>query len=164
VTGDHPIPAARDLPAQRLEERRQHLLSEIASAPTLPLERPRWLGRRRVVVLAAVLVVAVGATTAFAVRDLLSGSATNAGGPMWSPDGRKIAYTVCRWPDEPCEVYVMNADGSGQRNLTDAWGPDVFPTWSPDWRRILFVRNPCAPTRRACTGTTQIYEPDAASK
>ena len=70
MTGDRSIPVARDLPAGRLAARRQHLLSEIAGAPARRLERPRWLGRRRVVVLAAALVVAVGAATAFAVRDL----------------------------------------------------------------------------------------------
>ena len=34
----------------------------------------------------------------------------------WSPDGRKIAFASKR--DGNFEVYVMNADGSGQRNLT----------------------------------------------
>ena len=41
----------------------------------------------------------------------------------------------------------MNADGSGQRNLTHEWGLRVspaaalygFPVWSPDWRRVAFV-------------------------
>ena len=161
MTGDYPIPAGRDLPVKRLDARRQHLLSEIAVAPARPLERPRWLGRRRIIVLAAVLVVAVGAATAFAVRDLLFGSATSAGGAMWSPDGRKISYTVCRYLGA-CDVYVMNADGSGQRNLTEAWGPDVSPIWSPDWRRILFVRNACTPWRAvACRAIEQIYRMNA---
>ena len=37
-------------------------------------------------------------------------------GAAWSPDGRKITFVSDR--DGTYEVYVMNADGSGQRRLT----------------------------------------------
>ena len=40
--------------------------------------------------------------------------------PAWSPDGRRIAFLTGR--DGNFEVYVMNADGSGQRNLTRKQG------------------------------------------
>jgi Tol biopolymer transport system component/CubicO group peptidase (beta-lactamase class C family) len=36
--------------------------------------------------------------------------------PRWSPDGRMIAFVTSR--DGNSEIYVMNADGSGQRNMT----------------------------------------------
>jgi TolB protein len=54
--------------------------------------------------------------------------------PTWSPDGRQIAYR--HWPhDGASRIFVMNSDGSDQRNLPrkDVWGPD----WSPDGRRIV---------------------------
>ena len=35
--------------------------------------------------------------------------------PSWSPDGRKIAFVSHR--DGSYGIYVMNADGSGQRRL-----------------------------------------------
>jgi len=34
----------------------------------------------------------------------------------------------------------MNADGSGKRNLTRDRAKDDYPTWSPDGRRIAFLR------------------------
>jgi Tol biopolymer transport system component len=36
--------------------------------------------------------------------------------PLWSPDGRRIAFVSKR--DGNAEIYVMNADGSVQRNMT----------------------------------------------
>ena len=40
--------------------------------------------------------------------------------------------------DRDWEIYVMNADGSGVVQLTDNDSLDLFPTWSPDDKRILF--------------------------
>ncbi len=67
------------------------------------------------------------------------------GGGVWSPDGRKIAFTGGD-DRNGWDVYVMNADGSGQRNLTrrpvyygvQRSGPS--PAWSPDGRKIAFDR------------------------
>ena len=56
--------------------------------------------------------------------------------PVWSPDGRRIAFDSDR--DGNWEIYVMNADGSGVTRLTDNDAADGFPAWSPDGRRITF--------------------------
>ena len=59
--------------------------------------------------------------------------------PVWSPDGRKVVFSSRR--DGNWEIYVVNADGSGQRNLTRNPALDGFPAWSPDGRKIAFVRH-----------------------
>ena len=59
--------------------------------------------------------------------------------PAWSPDGTKIAFTSLR--DGSLEIYVMNADGTGQHNLTKHGGDDSQPTWSLDGARIAFTSN-----------------------
>ncbi len=43
----------------------------------------------------------------------LTNSSKSEQAPRWSPDGKKIAFSV-----NNTEIYVMNADGSGQTNLT----------------------------------------------
>jgi hypothetical protein len=52
--------------------------------------------------------------------------------PVWSPDGNQIA--VSRETDGSTWIWLMNADGSNQRQLVE--GRD--PSWSPDGTRIAF--------------------------
>ena len=44
--------------------------------------------------------------------------------PSWSPDGAQIAFQ--RWGDGNYDVYLMNADGTAQRKLTNKRGSDFF--------------------------------------
>jgi Tol biopolymer transport system component len=62
------------------------------------------------------------------------------GDPVWSPDGRGIAFTRDR-DRQTVNIYVMNADGSGQRRLTPTLRrrPWIELAWSPDWKKIAFV-------------------------
>jgi Tol biopolymer transport system component len=56
--------------------------------------------------------------------------------PTWSPDGAQIAYA--RYENNP-GIYVIGADGQGQRPLTSS-GHDDYPAWSSTGR-IAFVRS-----------------------
>jgi TolB protein len=62
--------------------------------------------------------------------------------PAWSPDGRHIAFARNDALDDityDSDVYVMGADGSDLRRLTDWPGLDTVPAWSPDGRSLLFT-------------------------
>jgi len=39
------------------------------------------------------------------------------------------------------QVFTVRADGTGRRQLTNAPGPSTKPVWSPDGRKIVFVRH-----------------------
>jgi TolB protein len=60
--------------------------------------------------------------------------------PVWSPDGNHLAFR--RMIGEMnSEVFVADADGSNQRNLTNHPAFDGWPAWSPDGKRIAFASN-----------------------
>jgi Tol biopolymer transport system component/O-antigen ligase len=59
--------------------------------------------------------------------------------PSWSPDARKIVYTVRKGePGAVEEVEVMNPDGSGAQTVTDLGIRTGQPKFSDDQRSILF--------------------------
>jgi TolB protein len=61
--------------------------------------------------------------------------------PAWSPNGSRIAFArlVSGGGVSAGDIYVVNTDGSGLKQLTDGPGDDSGPTWSPDGDRLLFV-------------------------
>ncbi len=59
--------------------------------------------------------------------------------PLWSPDGTRIAFQGYR--DGNIEIFIMNADGSDVRRVTNDPGIDLPGSWSPDGTKIAFVSN-----------------------
>jgi len=81
------------------------------------------------------------------------------GGPFFSPDGSKIVYRAWH-PDTPealadydallaenmvrpsrMEIFVMDADGGNQRQVTNLGGANFAPYIHPDGQRIIFSSN-----------------------
>jgi len=82
--------------------------------------------------------------------------------PVWSPDSKKIAFEF--HPIEETRIsrnylnsiWVIDADGKNSRPITpsikqrneirdewDGWVKDTQPAWSPDGRKIAFIREYC---------------------
>jgi TolB protein len=71
-----------------------------------------------------------------------------ASGPVWSPNGSKIAFISTAlpgydpYPGYRNNIWVMNADGSAQNALTKLTAPNVYseePAWSRDGSKIAFT-------------------------
>ncbi len=64
--------------------------------------------------------------------------------PAWSTDGKKLAFAVDNFDNQPwcgC-ILVANADGSGITPISTPpdTNQDRYPAWSPDGSKILFTR------------------------
>lgn len=57
--------------------------------------------------------------------------------PAWSPGGDKIAFRACAASPAACQLYVVNADGSGERPLVEG-GVDGE---QPDWQALPAKRS-----------------------
>jgi TolB protein len=74
--------------------------------------------------------------------------------PAWSPVENVLAF-VSQLTGNNDEVFRMNGDGTGMRQLTvNSWEWDKHPTWSPDGKQIAFFSN-------RHTGRLQIWVMDS---
>ena len=95
----------------------------------------------------------------------------NAYFPTWSPDGKRIAFQASGYLNDEQGIFVMNADGSGVRQLTTdpKWQSCGHPSWSPDGKQITFFCHmksvPCAgggfPGQERCHRRIFVTSPDA---
>jgi Tol biopolymer transport system component len=57
--------------------------------------------------------------------------------PRWSPDGSRLAFASNR--SGRYEIWVVTADGSDPRQVTEGPGDKTWPVWSPDGGQCLFT-------------------------
>ena len=85
------------------------------------------------------------------------------GGAWWSPDGKQIVYRANHPTDSTelrayrdllaqrlvrpakVELFLMNADGSNQHQITHLGGANFGPSWTPDGKKIIFASNYLSP-------------------
>lgn len=88
------------------------------------------------------------------------------GGPFFSPDGTEIVYRAYHPETEEAradyqrllaqnlvrpsdmDIWVMNADGSNKRRVTNLEGANFAPFFHPDGERIIFSSNHVDPSSR----------------
>ena len=58
----------------------------------------------------------------------------------WSPDGKRLAFTI-RTPEVLNDIYVVDINGENLRQLTEDPAQDLYPAWSPDGQWIAFWSN-----------------------
>jgi Tol biopolymer transport system component len=63
------------------------------------------------------------------------------GGGVWSPNGKKIAFSARSAGEHSLDIYVINAAGTGETNLTRTKASsEGAPSWSPDSKKITYLR------------------------
>ncbi len=91
-------------------------------------------------------------------QPLTAGRGSSNLSPVYSPDGSRIAFVSDR--ARSAQLYVMNADGTGQEVLArfdfGATGTTSAPSWSPDGTAIAF--------HREVAGTPQVFVLDVATR
>ncbi|MDE5887110.1 MAG: peptidase S41 [Muribaculaceae bacterium] len=88
---------------------------------------------------------------------LTDGTAVEAN-PVWSPDGKRIAFASDRNGGE--DVYIMNADGSGQKRLTFNSAPQVPHSFTRDGKSVIFaaaIEDPAQSALAPVKTTPELY-------
>ncbi len=65
----------------------------------------------------------------------------------FTPDGEKVAFVIDTG-DEPRNIFIMDKDGGNLRRLTTGQYQDDFPHFTPDGKRLYFMRQQKRPNDR----------------
>ncbi len=76
-----------------------------------------------------------------AETSLTAGLGEDAKNPSWSPDSGTVVFQLYDSGDGDWEIYTIDVDGEGLTRLTNNDACDTRPLFTPDGRKIVFVRN-----------------------
>jgi Tol biopolymer transport system component len=62
---------------------------------------------------------------------ILSGSRSFAFIAGWSPDGKRIGFTLCVQKRQQCDIYTMQRDGTDVVQITNTPEFNEFTDWGP---------------------------------
>jgi tricorn protease-like protein len=100
--------------------------------------RPAWSPNGRQIAFARSGEVWVVGLRGGAPHRVTHGLGGEAADPAWSPNGKLIAYDYRPPGYSIREIWVVNADGSGAREVTHLRRVSSLPALSPDGKRIAF--------------------------
>ena len=79
--------------------------------------------------------------------------------PVWSPDGKQIAFASDR--NGSLDIFIMSADGGAARRLTYHSASEIPSTFTPDGKFVLFsasIQDPAASVMFPSGAMTELYK------
>lgn len=93
------------------------------------------------------------------VATQLTTQASYEANPVWSPDGKQIAFASDR--NGNLDIFVMSADGGAARRLTYHSASEIPSTFTPDGKFVLFsasIQDPAASVMFPSGAMTELYK------
>ncbi len=79
--------------------------------------------------------------------------------PVWSPDGKKIAFASDRHGSQ--DLFVMNSDGGDAKRITTFSSSEIPSAFTPDGKYIVFssaIQDPAESALYPTTAMTELYK------